>query len=323
MRHSRLFSALLVLAFGATAWAQDDGRRAQDGLTPTDILPMGRVTVGLGIETVIGKATLTGFGGALDEKGDLRTYDLQLAVAAGLGFGIEVEAFIPYAFETTLDIDSGGVEFKDTAKGIGDLSMAVNMRLAEESASSPHVMAGLILVFPTGSDDPGEPEVTSPVPAFNTSGEDGGIGDGAFKLGAQLGISKRFENLEPYAMVRYMWGNKSSHGAIETDRSDVINFLVGMEIHAGDQITIDFRAVLDYFTKEVDKDNGTKSTEEAHYQYGVEGRLYGSLGSQVSVVLGVGFRSIQDHAIDKEADLNLEGTYLVTVELGIQIVLGR
>lgn len=315
----------LILALGTAAWADEGGKRAQDGLTPTDILPMGRFTADFALHMDLGTATLKAFSGALDESGDVKDFVAFLGVAVGVGMGVEIEAFLPYAFKSELKIDTANFDFENNAKGFGDLQIGANMTLIEETASSPHVMGGVFLIFPTGDDDPGQAKVTTPNPALNSSGRDGGIGEGAFEFGVQVGLSKRMENIEPYVLLRYKWGGSSDSHDVDTDHADIVTLLAGLEIHFGDAITIDARPFVEWHGKEIDKDSvtGAKDTEESHLQYGLQARLYAALGSSVALEFGVGIRSVEDHALSREADINLESTFLYSVEVGIRIVLGR
>jgi hypothetical protein len=322
LRHS--LTAAFAFALAASAWAQGKDGGAQDGLTPTDVLPMGRFTATARLQTQLGTGTFDAFAGTVSEDIELRTFAVQFEAAVGIGYGFELEASLPYAFTLETEVDATGLDITEESKGIGDMNLGANYMILPDSASGPQLMVGAFMVLPTGDDTPSVAEVQSTIPALNQAGEEGGIGEGAFTFGFLAGISKRMENLEPYLLFRYRLGGSNEEDNIDTDYADVGSVLLGLEIHSGEQVTLDVRAVLDFYSKEVEEDTtGAKSTEEAYVQYGLEGRLYASLGSQFSLVIGLGFRALEDHAIDEEADLNIEDTFVYGAEIGLHIVLGR
>jgi len=150
-----LLPGCLVLALASTAVAQGakDTERAQDGLTPTDVLPVGRFAADVRLAATLGQGSLD-FAGAAEVDGDIRDFRLLLGVAAGLGGGFEIEAFLPYAFQVELEIEEDDATFSEESKGIGDLVLGANLRLVEDTATSPNFMVGAFVVLPTGDDDP-------------------------------------------------------------------------------------------------------------------------------------------------------------------------
>jgi len=320
-----LLPACLVIALGSTAFAQGarDTERAQDGLTPTDVLPVGRFAADVRLAATLGQGTLD-FAGVDQVDGDIRNFTLLLGVAAGLGGGFEIEALLPYAFTAELEIEEDDVTFSEESKGVGDLALGANLRLTEDTGTSPNFMIGAFVVLPTGDDDPAEPEIDLPGVLFDSPGEEGGIGSGAFGYGFQAGLSKDFSGAEGYFLIRYLINGTSDVDDVETDNADILSFLLGVEIHAGDEVTIDLRAVVDFAGEEVaEADDGSEVTEEAYFSYGLEARLYASLGSNLAFVVGITGRALEDHAIAEEADFVLEDTFVYGAEIGLHLVLGR
>lgn len=313
----------ILLAMSTSAFAQGkDGERAQDGLTPTDVLQMGRFTVDARLLMSIGSGTLEAGPGELE--GEIRQFVAVFEAAAGLGAGFEIEAQLPIAFTSELSFDEGGVEFSEESKGLGDLTLGLNYAIIQQTADEPQLIIGAFILLPVGDDDPSEPEITG-TGLFDQPGEDGGIGDGAFGFGGQVGLSKRFGNVEPYFLFRYFVHGESEVDDIETDHADVASILLGLEIHAGDQATIDLRVWADIRSEEVEEDTltSTESTEEAHASYGFRGRVYLSLGSQVAIVAGVGLSAVEDHSIDEDSQIDLTDTWLFDAEFGLRVVFGR
>lgn len=321
-KHS-LLAGCLVLALTTTALAQGakDTERAQDGLTPTDVLPVGRFTADVRLAATLGQGTLSAGTASID--GDIQDFQLQLGVAAGLGGGFEIEAFLPYSFTAELQFEESGVEFTEESKGIGDMILGANLQLVEDTADSPNFIIGAFVLLPTGDDDPAEPEISGTI-FFDSPGEEGGIGSGAFGYIFQAGLSKDFSGAEGYFLVRYLIHGTSDVDDEETDNSDILSFLLGVEIHAGDEVTVDLRAAVQFIGEEVTEfDGGGETTEETYFSYGLEARLYASLGSNLAFVVGVMGSALEDHALSEEADFVLEDTFVYGAEVGLHIVLGR
>jgi hypothetical protein len=310
----------ILLALSTSAFAQD-GQRAQDGLTPTDVLPTGRFTADARLLLSFGEGTLDSGPASLD--GDIRQFVAVFEAAAGLGMGFEIEAQLPVAFTSELSFEESGVEYTEESRGLGDLSLGLNYALIQQAKDEPQLIVGAFILLPVGDDDPSEPEISG-AGIFDQPGEEGGIGDGAFGFGGQIGVSKRFGQVEPYFVFRYFVHGESEQDDIETDHADVATLLFGLEVHAGDQITLDFRAQVDVVGEETDEDElGDETTEEEHLTYGARGRIYLSLGSQVAIVAGVGISAVQDHALNEESDFDLTDTWLFDAEFGLRIVFGR
>jgi len=311
----------LFLALSTSAFAQD-GARAQDGLTPTDILPMGRFTADARLLMTIGEGTLDSGPATID--GDIRQFLAVFEAAVGLGMGFEVEANLPVAFSSEISFEEGSAEYTEETKGLGDLTLGLNYALIQQKGDEPQLFIGAFILLPVGNDDPAVAEIVTAGGVVVQNGEDGGIGDGAFGFGGQIGLSKRFGSVEPYFVFRYFVHGESDVDDIETDHADVASLILGMEIHAGDQATIDLRAWVDLIGEEVDEDSlGAETTEEKHASYGFQGRVYLSLGSQVALVAGVGISAVEDHAIDEESTLDLTDTWIFGAEFGLHIVFGK
>lgn len=310
----------ILLALSTSAFAQD-GQRAQDGLTPTDVLPTGRFTAEARLIMTLGQGTLDTGPASID--GDIREFLVAFEAAAGLGLGFEIEARLPIAFTSEFSFEEGDAEFTQESKGLGDLELNLNYAIIQETKDDPQLIIGAFIVLPTGDDDPGEEEIVVGGVQIQ-DGEDAGIGDGAFGFGGQVGLSKRFGQVEPYFIFRYFVAGTSDVDDVETDHADVATILLGMEIHAGDQATIDLRAWVNINGEEVEEDDtGAETTEEKHASYGFQGRVYLSLGSQVAIVAGVGISAVEDHAIDEESQFELTDTWIFGAEFGLRIVFGR
>ena len=310
----------LFLAMTTSAIAQD-GARAQDGLTPTDVLQAGRFTADARLVMSLGEGTLDAGPGSID--GDIRQFLAVFEAAAGLGMGFEIEAQLPVAFSSEISFEESGVEFTEESKGLGDLTLGANFAVIEQKGDEPQLIIGAFVLLPVGDDDPSEPEITG-AGIFDQPGEEGGIGDGALGFGGQIGISKRFGSVEPYFVFRYFVHGESDVDDIETDHADVASLILGMEIHGGDQVTVDLRVWADIRGEEVEEDDlGNESTEEQHASYGFQGRVFLSLGSQVAIVAGVGLSAVEDHAISEETDFELTDTWVFGAEFGLHIVFGK
>ena len=310
----------LFLALSTSAFAQD-GARAQDGLTLTDVLPTGRFTADARLQMALGEGTLDTGPASID--GDIRDFQVVFEAAAGLGLGFEIEASLPVAFTAEISFEESGAEFTEESKGLGDLALALNYAIIQEKGNEPQLMIGGFILLPTGDDDPAIAQIESGGVIIQ-DGEEGGIGDGAFGYGFQVGLSKRFGSVEPYFVFRYFIHGESDVDDIETDHADVASLILGMEIHGGDQVTVDLRVWADISGDEVDEDDtGAETTEEAHASYGFQGRVFLALGSQVAIVAGVGISAVEDHAIDEESQLDLTDTWVFGAEFGLHIVFGK
>ena len=311
----------LFLALSTSAAVAQDGARAQDGLTPTDVLPMGRFTANARLAMSLGEGTLDS--GPASLEGDIRNFFVIFEAAAGLGMGFEIEAQLPIAITSEVSFEESGVEYTEESRGLGDLTLGANYAIIEQKGEEPQLIIGGFILIPVGNDDPSEPEITG-AGIFDQPGEEGGIGDGAFGFGGQIGISKRFGSVEPYFVFRYFVHGESDQDDIETDHADVASLIFGMEIHGGDQVTIDLRVWADISGEEGDEDEfGNETTEEQHASYGFQGRVFLALGSQVAVVAGVGISAVEDHAISEEAQFDLTDTWVFGAEFGLHIVFGK
>ena len=309
----------LFLALALTQEAQT----WQEGLTPTDVLSMGRVTVAARLSAEIGSGSLQNDAVNFDENGDISRFDLLLEGAVGIGMNFEIEATLPVTFVEKLEISSGGIDFKQESKGLGDLSLGLNWAALRDGKDSVQLMFGAFVLLPTGDDERGQPEAS--VNGVQTLvGEEGGMGTGAFQFGFQAGISKRLSVLEPYLLFRYLVGGHGDDGDIKTDFPDVATLIVGSEFHFGDALTIDGRLIVNLTSEEVrEDDTGGETTTASYSQIALQGRVYLSLGPTVTLIAGVGAYNNSDHELIQEANLELNDVWVFTAELGLQIALGK
>src|SRR5688572_32445475 len=118
----------LFLALSTSAFAQD-GARAQDGLTPTDVLPMGRFTANARLAMSLGEGTLES--GPASLEGDIRNFFVIFEAAAGLGMGFEIEAQLPVAITSEVSFEESGVEYTEESRGLGDLTLGANYAIIQ------------------------------------------------------------------------------------------------------------------------------------------------------------------------------------------------
>jgi hypothetical protein len=86
---------------------------------------------------------------------------------------------------------------------------------------------------------------------------------------------------------------------------------------------LDIRLNLNYLGDEVAQDDlGGESTDEAHFNVFLEPRLYFSIADTATIILGGSLGWQQDHAVDEEAELDLEQVFTYGVTLGLHIRLG-
>jgi hypothetical protein len=300
-----LFASLFVVSIASTAVAQD-------GLTPTDILDGGRVSVTGRLQFTQGQGTLTD--GTIDLDADISEFQLILEGAVGLGMGFEVEASLPYQFTGNLEIEGTGIEQDFEEVGFGDLILSPVYRLLGDGKEGLQVIAGAMIVLPTGKKEPAE-----------LNGEEGGIGDGVWRFGALAGISMRAGFIEPYFTIEWLSGGKTEvqNNAIEVERPDLWTLTLGSEFHFGEKITFDLRTFVEIVGDETEEDSlGVEATEESHFQNAWQAQLYCTVGSGLTLIAGVGVSFLEDHTVDNTANIDLEDTFFYSATVGIHIVLG-
>jgi hypothetical protein len=307
------WTALWILAAGSAAMAQD-------ALVPTHISNFGEITATFRLRYDAGQGNLKDPTFELDL--DVKRFFGELQAGVGLGHGFEVEATLPYQFQGTFQAEQGGVEFEQEQVGLGDLTLAGNYRLVEESKTSPQVIGGLLLVLPFGNDDLGATELRIGGVTI-TQGDEQGLSDDVFKIGFQAGVSKKLEAAEVYGLIGFLVATEDrDEGNIEVDLPNVFTLTAGAKMPLGATTFLDLRTNLRHVGEEVEDDPAGDSTEEAHVELELQARFYFTLGGGAAVVLGAGVGWIQDHAVVEESNLDVEGLYTYGLEFGIHIHLG-
>ncbi len=324
--------ALAALLLGALPAVS----RAQDALTPTDVLEFGQVSGTGRFQLVNGSANLVIDDPTvdLDLDVDIVAYQFVFEAGVGLGMGFEVELAIPYQIQGTSEGDGSGIlgppfppgysslETEGEELGFGDLEARAIYRLLKEDASTPQLILGLIIVAPTGNDKRGETEfVVNGTQAVES--EEGGIGNGVWAYGLGGGISKKLGAVEPYFLAGYVWGGTRQRNGVDEDRSDVGSLAFGAEWHATPQWRIDTRATLQFVGEDVTEDGRLEQKEEAHLQYGGQALLYVNLGTGLTLVAGGGATFIEDHETDDVSRTELRETFLWSLQIGLHVLLGK
>jgi hypothetical protein len=294
---------------------------AQESLLPTYVNESGEVTVEATFRYLAGQATLSN---PLLEA-DFESTNLFADLRAGVGLGgrFEIEASVPYQLDGTAEAEEGGFEVEFETVGLGDLTLEGNYLITPASRTSPQVVGGLIVVLPTGDSDLSDPEVR-----FNgvqvEEGNEGGLGDGVFKVGLGFAVGKQLTGAHVYGAARFLIATgKDEVDDDEVDRADVFSVLGGAMIEIGATSNLDIRAIINYVGDEVaEDDTGAESTDEAHINITLEPRLYFSIGDTATLILGGALGWEQDHAFDEEGDGELEDLYTYGVSLGLHLRLG-
>jgi hypothetical protein len=307
-------SAILVFACVASV-------RAQESLLPTHISDTGEVTVTAMLRFNAGQGTLSD--PLAEADFDLSSFFGEIRVGVGVGSGFEIEGSFPYAFSGTGEADEGGFGFEVENVGLGDLTVEGNYLLVPSSKTSPQVMAGLVVVLPMGNDDFATPEIRIGGVTVQ-QGDEGGIGDGVFKIGVQFGVSQKVTGAEIYGLARFVVSTgKQDDGDTEVDHPDVFTLVGGAMVPLGDTSNLDVRLTLNHRGDKVADDGfGSESTDESHLDLNLEARFYFTVGSTATLVLGAGAGWIQDHAVDEEASLDLEQAFTYGVGIGLHLSLG-
>jgi hypothetical protein len=305
---------LVVLASAGSAWSQES-------LLPTHISGSGEVIVTGEVRFIAGQGSLTNPAFDIDFD-DTRFFGL-LRAGVGLGGSFELEAMLPYEFTGQGEADESGVEFETETAGMGDLTFDLNYLITPASKTSPQVMAGLVVVVPSGNDDFATPEIRINGTVVQ-DGEEGGLGEGVFKVGLQFGVSKQVATTHLYGVARFLVPTSTQdEDDVEIDRPDVFSIQVGALLGLGGTADLDLRLTFNYVGDEIEEDEtGGESTEEAHINLVLEPRFYFSVGDTISIILGGTVGWEEDHAVIEEAELDLEDTFVYGVTLGLHLRLG-
>jgi len=309
-----LWSLLLVL--GCITSVQ-----AQESLLPTHISDAGEVTVTAFLRFQAGQGTLTN--PAFDVDFDDTHFLAEFRVGVGVGGGFEVEASFPFEFTGKGEADDNNLEFQVETAGLGDLTLEGNYLIVPSIKATPQVMAGLVMVLPTGKDDFATPEIRFGGVQVQ-AGDEGGIGEGVFKIGLQFGVSQKLVGATIYGAARYLVSTgKQDESDQEIDHPDVFSLVAGAMLPLGDTSNLDLRLTLQHVGDEIAEDDfGAESTEEAHLNMSLDSRFYFTVGSTATLVLGLNLGWVQDHAVDEEAELDLEEVFTYGVLIGLHLRLG-
>ena len=306
----------LALVFGCAASVG-----AQDYLLPTHVSAPGEINISAELRYQAGEGTLSNPSFEVDFE---ETHVLGLfRFGVGIGSGFEIEASAPFEFSGTGEADESGVEFEVETAGLGDLMLEGNYLISPMGKDAPQVLAGLVVVLPTGNDDFATPEIR--VGGVEVQqGEEGGLGQGVFKIGVQFGVSQKVTGAHIYGAARFLVSTGTQdQDDLEIDHPDVFSLLAGAMIPLGETSNLDIRLNLNYLSDEVAEDDfGDESTEEAHFNVNLEPRFYFTVGSTATIILGGSLGWQQDHAVDEEAELDLEQVFTYGVTLGLHLRLG-
>jgi hypothetical protein len=307
-------SAILVFACVATV-------RAQESLLPTHISDTGEVTVTAALRFNAGQGTLSD--PLAEADFDLTTFFGEFRVGVGIGGGFEIEGSFPYAFSGTGEADEGGFGFEVENVGLGDLTVEGNYLLVPSTKASPQVMAGLVVVLPMGNDDFATPEIRVGGVTVQ-QGDEGGIGDGVFKIGVQFGVSQKVTGAEIYGLARFVVSTGTQDdGDTEIDHPDVFTLVGGAMVPIGDTSNLDLRLTLNHNGDQVaEDDTGAEETEEAHLDLNLDARFYFTVGSTATLMLFGNVGWIQDHSVIEEGNLDLEQAFTYGVGIGLHLRLG-
>jgi hypothetical protein len=305
---------LLVLACAASV-------SAQESLRPTHISNTGEVTVTAALRYQAGGGTLTS--PVFDVDFDDTHLFGEFRAGVGIGGGLEIEGSIPFEFSGKGEADDGGVEFEVETAGLGDLTLEANYLIVPASKTTPQVMAGLVLVLPVGNDDFATPELRIGG-VLVQDGDEGGIGEGVFKIGAQFGVDTQVTGAHLYGLARFVISTGTQDdGDDEIDHPDVFTLVAGAMVPLGGTSNLDIRLSFQYAGDEV-ADNAVsgEATEEAHVSFFLEPRFYFTVGSMATIFLGGNAGWVEDHAVNEETEVDLEDVFVYGITLGLHLRLG-
>jgi hypothetical protein len=294
---------------------------AQESLIPTHISGAGEFTVEGFLRFQAGQGTLSN--PAIDVDFEDTHFFAEFKAGVGVGGGFEIEASFPFEFTGTGEADESGVEFEVETAGLGDLTLEGNFLIAPSTKATPNVMAGLVIVLPSGNDDFAVPEIRFGGVQVQ-DGEEGGLGDGVVKAGLQFGVDHKVTGAHLYGLVRMVFSTgKQDQDDLEIDHPDVFSLVAGAMLPLGATSNLDLRLAMQHVGDEIAEDDlGGESTDEAHIQMFLDARFYFTVASTATIVLGVNGGWVQDHAVDEEAELDLEEVFTYGVTLGLHLRLG-
>jgi hypothetical protein len=323
---NRMILALICLSASASLAAAQEGKdkdMSEDNvLTPTDVLELGQVSLTGVIQVNLGTATIKDGTGTFDVDVDQEAYDLYFAGGVGLGKGFEIEASIPYQIRGIGKGEVGLAEFEEETYSIGDLTVQAIYRVLKEEKESPQWVVGAVVTAPTGYWKEGVAKITNAAGTVVQEGEKGGIGEGAWRYGLGTAISKRFGLFEPYVGVQYLLGGDAERKDVDYERPDQGQVFAGAELHVSKDATIDLRGIVDFVGEGVRTENNVDKTEEQHQNYTVTAALYARLAPGVTLLVGGGVYTSQDHWIDKEGQIEIEGLFGYYMAVGLHVMLG-
>ena len=308
------YSIALVLGLASAA-------RAQESLLPTYVNDASEFTLTGRLGYIAGEGTLTNPAFDIDFEDTIVLAEIRFAV--GIGGRFEIEAAVPFAFSGSGEADESNVEFEIETAGMGDMSLDLNYAIIQESKSSPQVFAGLVMVLPVGDDDFGVPEIRIGGVQVQ-DGEEAGLGEGVFKAGLQVGVSKELTGAHVYGLVRFIAATQTQEeDDVEIERPDVFTFIAGAMVPLGSNSNLDLRLNVNFVGDEVEEDDTFgDTTEEAHYRATLEALLYFQVGDTAAIILGGSVGMTEDHAIDEEAELDLEEVFTYGLQLGLHLRFG-
>ena len=295
---------------------------AQESLLPTHISGPHEITVTAELRYTSISGFLSDSLGELDYRETHVLADLRFGV--GVGGGFEIEGSFPVDLQGRARADESDLEIEIETGGLGDLTVEGNYLLRPATGSSPQIMAGLLLVLPTGDDDLALAEIRS-AGSIVQEGEKGGIGDGVFKAGFQFGLSQRSEEGQVYyGQIRYVFPLGTQNGDdFEADHADVFSLTVGGLLPLGEKSSLELKWALGVLGDEVvDFETGGDATEEAHYSIAFESRFLFNMGRTSTLILGLGFAWIQDHELIEQDDFELEDAFGWGLSIGLHFRLG-
>src|SRR5262245_16875744 len=175
---------------------------AQESLLPTYVNGPGEVTLEAFLRFQAGQGTLSNpvFEADFDDTHFLSEF----RAGVGIGGGFEIEASVPFEFTGTGEADESGLDFELETAGLGDLTLEGNFLIAPATKDTPNVIAGLVVVLPTGNDDFGVAEIRVNGVVVQ-QGEESGLGDGVVKAGLQFGVSQQLTGAYLYALARMLF----------------------------------------------------------------------------------------------------------------------
>lgn len=313
--------ALMLVVFLAPVSMVAAQEKDDNVLTPTDILEFGQFSITGAVQVLLGRATVKDGTGTLDVDLDTREYDLYFAGGVGLGGGFEVEASIPYRIQGIGKAEEGIVEFEQETYSVGDLTLRGNYRVLKEEKESPQLVVGAIVVVPTGYWREQVAEITVGGTVLQ-EGEKGGIGEGIWRFGLGAALSKRFGPFEPYAGGEYLLGGDAERRDVDYERPGKGRAFAGAELHLSENATIDLRGTVDFVGKAIRTENDVDETEEQHLNYGAAATLYARLSKGLTLLLGGGVMATQDHWLNKEGEIEIEGAFGYYLAAGLHLMLG-